>query len=399
MQVRFQLKCMCTLLAFTHLLATGLANPHLESGLMIESRQAIYSVDDQTPPPHNELHFPYLYEAADGTWYMTHREGPHYRAAKMFGVAWHDPKANYLTDDRVQTVMSTDRGKTWRPWPGLPHRERDLRLSVTRLSDGSLISYIFRFHNLSEDGSATTPILRSHDDGRTWTRKDARVTHLPFLAGSGGGLWGSIVEVAQNNETTRLLATCYADSSTSEDGKPRYGLGLLESSDQGASWQHVATIAGPDLPGEEGPTEADLVHLGRGELYTVFRTGDKEGSVMHQARSKDWGRTWTTPKQFPGGEEGVSPQLVQLSDNRLVICYGRRVDGDRALLAAVSTDGGRHWKQPLRIYEGSGKVYADPQVLEPDRFRVVYDESPVEQEDGSTTNQIVRVVLRATAAR
>jgi hypothetical protein len=56
------------------------------SGLEVESRHAIYSVDDRTSAPHNEVHFPYLHESGDGRWYMTLREGPHASSLKKFGL-------------------------------------------------------------------------------------------------------------------------------------------------------------------------------------------------------------------------------------------------------------------------------------------------------------------------
>ena len=46
--------------------------------------------------PTEQLHFPFLCEAKDGTWYTTYREGPH----------------GPLGGDRVQCALSRDRGKT-----------------------------------------------------------------------------------------------------------------------------------------------------------------------------------------------------------------------------------------------------------------------------------------------
>ena len=43
----------------------------------VVSRDAIYSIDDQVTSPNNQVHFPFMFESADGNWYMTLREGPH----------------------------------------------------------------------------------------------------------------------------------------------------------------------------------------------------------------------------------------------------------------------------------------------------------------------------------
>ena len=359
--------------------------PHL----IVEEQRSIYSVDDQTPPPHNQVHFPYLYESSHGTWYMAHREGPHYAGMKRFGLTWNDEASQFLTDDRPQTVMSTDRGKTWRPWAGMPHRQRDLRLTITHLSDGSLLTYLSYFDETNSD-VAQLCLLSSTDDGASWSRQNVPVSGLALADGRHGVLWGRILEIAP----THFLATYYGPTRAgSDDGSGRYFNGVIESRDQGRSWHHLAVIAGSETPGEEGPNEADMIHLGGQHLYAVFRTGDRDGSMMHAAFSQDLGKTWSTPKPFPGGEEGVSPQLIAVDDVLLII-FGRRVRGDRALVARISQDNARTWHAPFRIYEGTGKVYADVQRLPRNRVRVVYDASPVEHANGRVTNNIIRAVLR-----
>jgi len=357
---------------------------------VLEDVRSIYSVDDQTPPPHNQVHFPYLYEAQDGAWYMAHHEGPHHAGTKVFGLTWNDDLAQFLTDDRPQTVTSTDQGRTWRPWAGMPHRERDMRLAFTRLSDGSLMSYLSYFDQTSEV-SAILSLLYSHDDGATWTRQDVPVTGLQIPTGKHGVLWGRILEISPES----LIAPYYGQQQAENQiGEGRLFTGVIESSDRGKTWRHLAVIADADTPGEEGPNESDIVHLGGKELYAVFRTGDQERSIMYESRSQDLGATWSKPVPFPGGEEGVSPQLIRLNDDILVIIFGRRVSGDRAIIARTSEDGGRSWHPPFRIYEGTSKVYAHPQILPGNRVRVVYDASPVDHDDGRITNDIVRAVLR-----
>ena len=385
------LTCICVVLSSRGSTAVLAADDrHDGSRFVLESQRSIYSVDDQTPPPHNQVHFPYLHEAEDGTWYMAHHEGPHHGGTRVFGLTWDDELAKYLTDDRPQTVMSNDQGATWRPWPGMPHRERDMRLAITTRADGTLMSYLSYFDEAAE-GSAILCLLHSHDDGATWTRQDVPVTGLPLEGKRRGVLWGRIIEIAADH----LLAPYYGEQSSGKDGgKPRYFTGILHSLDGGATWKHLAVIAGGDTQGEEGPNESDIIHLGGQELYSVFRTGDKEGSVMHESRSFDLGATWSEPAAFPGGDEGVSPQLVKMGNDLLVVVFGRRVSGDRAIIARISADGGRTWRAPFRVFEGTGKVYANLQILPGNRLRVVYDASPFDQPDGTTTNDIVRAVLR-----
>ena len=368
--------------------------------LQVIERRVLYSVDDRTSAPHNQLHFPQVYEAENGIWYMVHREGPHYAGARVFGIEWDDPRAIYLTDDRPQTVRSTDQGRTWMGWPGMPYRSRDLRFFVTKLSDGSLISYPGRFGKIvaTGDGSTATSsadIMRSFDDGKTWLRESPPVTGLlNFKTGAVACMWGKIIEVPTSS-SSRLLVSYYGNNGGEEaSDEVRYKMGILESTDAGETWHALSLVADYDTPGEEGPNEADLVDLGGGELLTVFRTGDKPGSQMFQSRSMDGGNSWDELVPVPGGEEGVSPQLEKMANGLTLLCYGTRVEGNRSLWARVSADKGRHWEEPFRIFKGEGKVYANVQLLDDNTFRVVYDESPAEREDGSIYNAIVRVVVR-----
>ena len=245
--------------------------------LQVESRQHILSNDERTYSPHNQLHFPFLYEAADGTWYMTYREGPHSAAP---------------ASDRVQTVMSSDGGKTWLSWPGL-EAEPQLRFFLTKLSDGTLISHGYTLEHPKDAGDgkpATGYILRSRDDGRTWTRTSMAVNGLPWAGFT--GMWGKIVEMPGD----RLLCSIYGTNDRAPSVlRGKYSNGVIESLDGARSWKYLSPLSSNTELGKEGPNEADLERLSATELLCVFRSG---GSSLHQARSLDGGKTRSSPRDL-----------------------------------------------------------------------------------------------------
>ena len=70
---------------------------------------------------------------------------------------------------------------------GLAPEQWLYQLFISRLRDGSLISYRCRMEQLQgqADGrlEGMTIILRSRDDGHTWSRSEARVENMPFILG------------------------------------------------------------------------------------------------------------------------------------------------------------------------------------------------------------------------
>ena len=325
-------------------------SPRLE----IVSQRTILAKDDV------QLHFPFLHEAKNGTWYMTYREGRH-----------------GSNRERVYCVTSADRGKSWQPWTGL-QAEPELRLFRRRLSDGTFISHRYQF-TINDQAAGSGFILRSSDDGATWSKIAAPLAGLPFVPGKPAGLWGHIVEMPDG----RLLCGLYGK--TPEDGK--YINGLVESNDDGKSWRYLSHLCDDPSLGNEGPDEMDLVRLESGELLGVFRTGTQPDSHMHQVRSTDGGKTWSRPRDL--GSVGVSPQLLLLTSGVLVCTYGTR-----DVYAMAGWDGsGREWSKPRLIYEGEGSGYTDLQALSEATFRIVFDRSPFFS--SKPGGKIMRVVVAA----
>lgn len=153
-----------------------------------------------------------------------------------------------------------------------------------------------------------------------------------------------------------LLACCFGNFE-SDTIKPPEGADigikarcfLVKSADGGANWYYVATIAAPkpDMKdNQEGYDEASLAILEDGRYFVVMRTG--HWTPLVGAYSTNQGRTWSTAEPLRGLSNGVSPDLIRLSDGRLALAYGRNVRGKefkRTCELAVSEDGhGKDWR-------------------------------------------------------
>ena len=144
----------------------GLPMNRADRAIKLARRDVLLSNPGVYGIPDEQLHFPFLYESENGNWYMTYREGPHLES--RFGPG-----------NRVQCVQSRDGGHTWLPWMGMLVEPFLRQFFVTPLNDGSLISYRCRMAKFHQSSSTTLEgtaiILRSQDEGATWTRHYAPV--------------------------------------------------------------------------------------------------------------------------------------------------------------------------------------------------------------------------------
>ena len=100
----------------------------------------------------------------------------------------------------------------------------------------------------------------------------------------------------------------------------KYRTYLLESRDDGASWNYLSTVAYDGDTGQESFCEPAIVDLGSGELLAIMRTG--RFAPMYQTRSLDGGKTWAKPES--AHTLGLAPQLVLLENAALVCSFGWR---------------------------------------------------------------------------
>jgi len=117
-----------------------------------------------------------------------------------------------------------------------------------------------------------------------------------------------------------------------------------ESSDDGKTWRVLANVALPqDLgPGRLEFYEPHLVETNSGKLVCLIRTGStvKTYKYLAQTESLDGGKTWTKAHGTPMW--GYPPHVIRLSNGWLLVVYGRRKPpyGQRA---CISRDEGETW--------------------------------------------------------
>lgn len=126
-------------------------------------------------------------------------------------------------------------------------------------------------------------------------------------------------------------------------------VGVCQSSDDGLTWEWLATI--PTRPGDDHRNYHELhaVEAADGRLIVQIRNHNtKNRGETLQSESDDGGKTWSVPHSI--GVWGLPSHLLRLRDDRLLMSYGHR----RAPLgnqARVSTDNGESWSAAIPISE------------------------------------------------
>jgi hypothetical protein len=158
-------------------------------------------------------------------------------------------------------------------------------------------------------------------------------------------------------------------------GDGGYRTVLVESQDEGRSWDFVATITADD-PGTktDGYCEPALIRARDRSLVCVMRRGG--GLPLGQSRSTDGGKTWSPPRLLEA--HGVDPDLCLMSNGVLACTYGR--PGRHIIF---SPDGSGHaWGYPVDLGARSGSSYMGLVEIAPGRLLVVYDDFPADMPAG-----------------
>lgn len=305
-------------------------------------------------------------------------------------------------DGEICTIRSRDSGKTWTDYrivasdKGVDHRDA----SILQLGNGRLLMHWFpelsydkesgathgdgRRFGYGKQGGNTVHVLHSDDLGESWNRENEIVIDpepLHYLHS---------VEPCIELPSGRILMPVYGE--IGPRGEEQGAVALFKSDDEGMFWEHFSTVASDQDVGEEGHFscgETSIRLTKSGKIVAIMRTelrpweeSPVEGLHMWQSVSEDLGETWTKPKRLHNMLSRTQPNLIQLSDGRLLVGYGYRgIDygqwGDQpfGIRFHVSEDEGETWSPQIILRDDFPNIcmgYPASVEIEENRIFTVY---------------------------
>ncbi len=261
-------------------------------------------------------------------------------------------------------LRSMDNGKTWTLDPQRVNRED----ALGQLKDGTVLGYDMYTQEIAPGATEFKgKMFRSTDGGNTFTGPIEITMHMPRACKdpnpnrnlNGMLFWRSILELPDGG----LLACMYGTWA----GERKYAIVAVRSDDRGVTWNYLSTIAfAPDV-GTEGFCEPVMSWTKAGDILCMMRVGSGRGQPMYQARSTNYGKTWSGPKNV--GVESVDPDLVLMSNGVLACSYGR----PGCWIMFDSTGTGRQWEKPIQVFDGASTCYTAIREIEPGKLLYVYD--------------------------
>lgn len=238
-----------------------------------------------------------------------------------------------------------------------------------QLSDGTVLELPNNVHVVGDE-EYCVPYWKSDDNGKTFLGPYSASLHLPkgsietapamgrMLANV--RIYRSVIELDKGD----LLASMYGKFKSEK----KYRSFLVKSTDRGASWSYLSTIAYDPNVGTEGFCEPVMGLLKNGEILCIMRTGS--GEPLYQSRSRDQGKRWSNP--VPTGARGVDPDLVVMESGIIACSYGRlqprkeiepsfsldsRLPASMGVRIMFSKDEGASWTNHTTTYTGPSTGY------------------------------------------
>ena len=248
-------------------------------------------------------------------------------------------------------LRSNDEGRTWtnskfdiEGWGSL--------IALTVLHDDTLL---IAFEPVG--GSHRTMWLgRSKDDGRTWSIEQAKLDLHPFSHFSQDS--GTMLELADGSLILGLQLWKEGETpeGSGEDGAAGPHAYVVRSVDGGTTWSKEGRIS-------QSAEQARLIQVAPNKLRACFYKQSQRS--MFLAESSDVGKSWTNERKVPGIPDDVGPGgLTLLADGRLVLQFLHRYDtqgnyrlgsnpfltiSSEGVRAMVSPDGGETWSDEVYV--------------------------------------------------
>ncbi len=107
--------------------------------------------------------------------------------------------------------------------------------------------------------------------------------------------------------------------------------------------------------------EPHAIEIGDGELLAAFRVHNETSFTVYLSRSKDGGKTWSTP--YDTGFNGSPPHLMRHSSGAIVLSYARREE-PFSECARISYDEGNTWSEEIILSYSEDNDIGYPSTVE-----------------------------------
>jgi len=362
---------------------TLLTVPLLAGGMIAAAHAAAIGVHQADLP---------VFESGDGTYYRL----PSILVTRGGIVLAACQKRKDSRGDWAESALvlkrSTDGGKTWGPEQTLYERPGHSAFNGNLVEDGhtgELLATFIAFPTAAGAAWFTKTwipagggfdLVRSDDDGRTWSRPEHHVPAPNADGWRGGAAYNNNhgVQLTRGPHAGRLvLGARVFKKGVYED---RAKGGVIYSDDHGRSWR----VGGAGSPAQGRVNgEVTLCETSAGELYVNYRNCDRRASPRRRlySRSRDGGASFYQE----GAEEdlpahGCNAGLVSFTpagaDKPLLLLTYPLEPSRHKLVCYVSSDDGRSWSRTDVISQHGG--YSDVAVLPNGTILALYEKSRAE---------------------
>lgn len=218
--------------------------------------------------------------------------------------------------------------------------------SVVTSSEGHLILHlVFGAHTLDVSPSG---VLRSSDDGRTWSDPDYSQT--PALSEAGVNMFSGGPGNGIRTGTGRLVVSGWYRGSSGQNAN---GSNLLLSDDDGQTWRMGAMLPIHPDGSSLAPNEADVALFANGTIVLSSRDGAK-GGYRIISYSEDDGESLVGTHQALDLPDATCQGSLIATDNGATLYHLNAASKITRVYGVlhVSRNGGRTWQESQVVHAG-----------------------------------------------
>lgn len=273
------------------------------------------------------------------------------KSGELLAVYSGSRQAHVCPFGRVELIRSSDEGQTWSHPQVIfdtPIDDRDA--GIVETASGALLVTTFTSLVYQKQKSYETALWQAAERGLSQVERESLLGSWMLRSTNGGLTWSQPYRVPGTSphgpiqlKDGRLLypSKKYPD--------PTGPIGVSMSSDDGLTWQWLATI--PTRPGDS-PAEYHELHgvqASNGHIIVQIRNHNQANHLETlQTVSIDNGESWSMPQSI--GVWGYPSHLLRLNDDTLVMTYSHRRH-PRGNQLRTSKDHGQTWSAPILLSE------------------------------------------------